>query len=133
MDQFHGRSLRNPRGGRRVPNRDKRKYESGGVFSAPKSSESREAELRRVRGGNYKVKLRYVDAANVVVDKGRVVEAKIQKVVKTPDNRNYARLGFITKGSIILTEVGEAKVINRPSQDGVVNAILISKNNFSKN
>ena len=128
MDQFHGRSLRNPRGGRRVPNRDKRKYESGGVFAAPKLSDARVAELRRIRGGNYKVKLRYVDTANVIVDKGRIVKAKIQKVVKTPDNRNYARLGYITKGAIISTEAGEAKVINRPSQDGVVNAILISKN-----
>ncbi len=128
MDQFHGRSLKNPRGGRRIPNRDKRKYEVGGVFSAPKVGESRVAELKRVRGGNYKVKLKHVDYANVVIEKGRIAKAKIQKVLKSPDNRNYARLAYITKGAIIQTELGECRVVNRPSQDGVVNAVLISKN-----
>jgi len=109
-----------------VPNRDKRKYECGGYFAAPKLGETI-SEKYRSRGGNMKIQLKQVQYANVCVDKGRVVKAKITKVVSTPDNRNYARQGLITKGTFITTEVGDAVVINRPSQHGVVNARLIKK------
>ncbi|MEM5832609.1 MAG: 30S ribosomal protein S8e, partial [Candidatus Aenigmatarchaeota archaeon] len=39
----------------------------------------------------------------------------------------YERRKIITKGAIIKTEIGLAKVTSRPSQHGVVNAILIQK------
>ena len=126
MDQFHGRSMTNPRGGKRVPSRDKRKYECGGYFAAPKVGEG-VSEKRRTRGGNIKVNLKHVQFANVCVEKGRMVKAKITKVVSTPDNRNYARQGFITKGAVITTELGDAIVQNRPSQHGVVNAKIVKK------
>ncbi|MEM3364532.1 MAG: 30S ribosomal protein S8e [Candidatus Micrarchaeia archaeon] len=126
MDQFHGRSMTNPRGGKKVPNRDKRKYECGGYFAAPKIGEDIR-EKYRCRGGNLKIQLKQVQYANVDVDKGRVVRAKIIKVNSTPDNRNYARQGLITKGSLLTTEVGEVVVQNRPSQHGVVNAKLVKK------
>jgi len=125
MDQFHGRSLTNPRGGRRRRNRDKRKYECGGYFSAPKLAEESVSEKRRMRGSGFKVKPKGVSHANVIVDKGRAVKAKITKVISTPDNRNYARQGKITKGAVIGTEAGDSVVISRPAQDGVVNARLL--------
>ncbi len=127
MDQFHGRSLTNPRGGRRVRNRDKRKYECGGYFSAPKVTGRRVVEMKRTRGGNLKVKVKEIDYANVTLEGGRVAKAKILKVVSTQDNRNYARQGLVTKGALINTEVGDAIVVNRPAQDGVVNARIVKK------
>ncbi|MEM2426420.1 MAG: hypothetical protein QXE83_05420 [Archaeoglobaceae archaeon] len=33
----------------------------------------------------------------------------------------------MTKGAIIQTEIGKAKVTNRPSQEGIINAVLIEK------
>lgn len=126
MDQYHGRSLTNSRGGKRVPNRDKRKYECGGYFAAPKIGEEM-SEKRRGRGGSLKINLKQVQFANVCVEKGKVVKARITKVVSTPDNRNYARQGLITKGAIITTDAGDAVVVNRPSQHGVVNAKIIGK------
>lgn len=127
MDQFHGRSLTNPRGGRRVPSRDKRKYEAGGYFSAPKVGTEKVVEKKTLKGGGLKLHVKSIQHANVVVDKGRCVKAKILKVISTPDNRNYARQGFITKGAHISTEIGDAIVVNRPAQDGQVNARLIKK------
>lgn len=125
MDQFHGRSLTNPRGGRRIRARDKRAYELGGYFSAPKVSEEKKKDTKRKRGGKLKVKLKNVVYANVESEKGKFVKSKILKVVKSPDNRNYARQSFVTKGATINTELGEAIVINRPAQDGMINAKLI--------
>jgi len=58
---------------------------------------------------------------------GKYVKARITAVVETPANREYARRGIIVKGSIIQTEVGKAKVVSRPSQDGIVNAVLIEE------
>jgi small subunit ribosomal protein S8e len=124
MDQFHGRSLTNPRGGRRIRARDKRAYELGGYFSAPKVSEEKKKDVKRTRGGNEKIKLKNVTHANVEVEKGKFVKAKILKVIESPDNRNYSRQSFVTKGATINTELGDAVVINRPSQDGMINAKL---------
>jgi small subunit ribosomal protein S8e len=33
----------------------------------------------------------------------------------------------MTKGAIIETEMGKAKVTSRPGQDGVVNAVLLTE------
>jgi small subunit ribosomal protein S8e len=124
MDQFHGRSLTNPRGGRRIRARDKRAYEMGGYFSAPKVSEEKKKDIKRMRGGKYKIKLKNVVFANVESEKGKFAKTKILKVLESKDNRNYSRQSYVTKGAVINTELGEAIVTNRPSQDGVVNAKL---------
>jgi len=46
-------------------------------------------------------------------------------VLESKDNRNFARLNIITKGSVIETEAGKAVVINRPGREGSINARLI--------
>ena len=40
-------------------------------------------------------------------------------------NRYFTRANIITLGAVLETELGKARVTNRPSQDGVVNAVLI--------
>ncbi|HNJ81368.1 MAG TPA: 30S ribosomal protein S8e, partial [Methanoregulaceae archaeon] len=32
---------------------------------------------------------------------------------------------LLTKGAVIRTEMGRARIISRPGQDGVINAILL--------
>ncbi|MEM1694864.1 MAG: 30S ribosomal protein S8e, partial [Ignisphaera sp.] len=79
-------------------------------------------------GGNTKVRLRYAVYANVFNPKtGQFTKARITAVVETPANREYARRGIIVKGTVIQTEIGRARVVSRPSQDGVVNAVLIEE------
>jgi small subunit ribosomal protein S8e len=81
---------------------------------------------RNVRGGGFKVGLRAVNYANVVEPSTRnVTKSKILKVLANPANRDYERRGVITKGASIETEKGVARVVSRPGQDGVVNAILV--------
>jgi len=78
----------------------------------------------RTRGGGVSVGLSSVDSANDPAA-GKVVRAKIIRVKSSPANRDYGRRGVITKGAMIETELGEAKVVSRPSDDGAVNAVLV--------
>ena len=40
-------------------------------------------------------------------------------------NLHYMRRNILTKGAVIKTEIGDARITNRPGQDGVINAILL--------
>lgn len=69
-----------------------------------------------------------VDSANVADPAaGKVVRTRIIRVKSSPANRDYGRRGVITKGATIETELGEAKVVSRPSDDGTVNAVLVKQ------
>ena len=58
---------------------------------------------------------------------GKTSVSKILEVVENAANPNYVRQNIITKGSIISTEKGNAKVTSRPGQHGVVSAVLMNK------
>lgn len=122
---WQGRSRRKPTGGLYRRHRKKRKYEMGRPQVETTIGE-RKIKIVRVRGGNYKVKLFADRYANVYIpSQNRVVKAEIKSVVENPAHVHYARRNVITKGAIILTEIGKARVTNRPSQEGVINAVLI--------
>lgn len=57
--------------------------------------------------------------------KGATFRAEIQDVESNPANMDYQRRKVITRGTIIKTTKGRAKVTNRPGQDGILNAVLI--------
>jgi small subunit ribosomal protein S8e len=57
--------------------------------------------------------------------KGTTFRAEIQDVESNPANMDYQRRKVITRGTIIKTTKGRAKVTNRPGQDGILNAVLI--------
>jgi len=84
-------------------------------------------KVSRKRGGNKKVRLLAVKQANVSDDSGKTTKVEILRVVKNPANVNYDRRGVITKGTIVETPLGTARVTSRPGKDGVVNAILVPK------
>lgn len=80
----------------------------------------------RIRAGSCKTILMSTDIANVLDKKsGKIKQAKIKNVIETPSNRFLARQNVLVKGAIIETEVGKARITNRPSQEGSVNAILL--------
>jgi len=127
MAIWQGRSRRSYTGKLLRPHRKKRKYEMGRPQVETLIGE-RKIKKVRVRGGNYKIKLVRDMYANVYVPKeGKVVRAEIKRVVENPANPHYARRNVITKGAIIETSVGLAKVTNRPSQEGLINAVLIEQ------
>ena len=57
--------------------------------------------------------------------KGKNKKVEIKNVLETPSNRFLARQNILTKGTIVDTETGKVKITNRPSQEGMINGILI--------
>lgn len=83
-------------------------------------------KLLRGRGGKYKPVLLSTNIANII-SAGKAKKVKIKTVVETPSNRFWARQNILTKGAIIDTELGKARITNRPSQEGNVQAVLIEE------
>ncbi len=118
------RSKRKVSGGRYRSFRGKRKYELVGQPALTKLDETK-SKKKRVMGGNKKNKLLSTDVVNLVGKDGKVVKTKIKNVVDNPADKHLARRNIMTKGAIVETEQGKAKVTSRPGQDGVINAVLI--------
>ncbi|MET1101583.1 MAG: 30S ribosomal protein S8e [Pyrodictiaceae archaeon] len=129
MGVYQGNDLRKPTGGKKRPHQKvKRKYWMGRYPTYTRLSDHDERELVRVRGGNYKVRLKKAAYANVIdPSTNRAKKVKILAVLETPANPHFARSNIIVKGTIIDTELGKAVVTSRPGQDGVINAVLIEK------
>ena len=132
MPQSHGSQYkRKPTGGTKRAWRGKRAYEAG---AEPTETTMGPVKKRwvRTRGGAVKVRIARADSA-VVTDKstGKSSKTKLLRVVRNPANVDYQRRGVITKGAVVETELGQARVTSRPGQDGVINAILLEKS--SKN
>ncbi len=60
-------------------------------------------------------------------DSKKTQKLRIIRVTKNPANKDYERRGVITKGAMLETEIGIARVISRPGQDGVINAVLVKQ------
>lgn len=120
----HARSTKKRTGGRRRTVRKKRKHEHG---SAPTETQVGEQQLKVVEthGGNEKVRAVEADVASVATDDG-VERATIEDVVENASNPNYVRRNIITKGAVIDTDAGRARVTSRPGQDGQINAVLVA-------
>ena len=82
-------------------------------------------KLFRGRGGNTKLTSFSNNVASVMV-KGKAKKTAIKNVLETPSNSFLARQNILLKGAIIETDLGKAKITNRPSQEGNVQAILVN-------
>ena len=121
---IHGKSKRKPTGGRyKKGYRKKKLYEMGSVPTLTKLDKKRN-QVVRMRGGTHKVRVLSIDHANVF-DGKQYKMVKIKTITENPANRNYVRRNIMTRGSVIETEIGKAKITSRPGQDGTVNAILL--------
>ena len=118
------RSRLSKTGSRYVDYRKKKQYESGSNPTMTKIGERR-AKSVRVRGANKKYRLMITEQANVVMKDKKVVKAKVLNVEESPANKQYVRRNVITKGAVIETDKGKARVTSRPGQDGTVNAVLV--------
>jgi len=125
---WHGKSRRKFTGGlrRSLRARMKRKYEMGRITVHTVLGNEDVRKIIRVRGGNLKVRLRKAAYANVADPKtGKVQKVKILSLLENRAHRHFIRSDVITKGAIIETELGKARVTSRPNQHGVVNAVLL--------
>ncbi|MCD6479860.1 30S ribosomal protein S8e [Candidatus Bathyarchaeota archaeon] len=114
-------------GGRKKAYRKRRKYEAG-RFPVETQLGEPERKLERTKGGGLKVKLVSDQWVNLSDPKtGKTERVRILSVVKNPANVDWDRRGIITRGTIVRTERGLAKIISRPGQNGVLNAIPIEE------
>ena len=121
----HARSGTKRTGGRRRNVRKKRKSELG---NSPTETRVGERSLKTVetRGGNAKTRALQTDVASVATGE-EVVTATIENVVENDANPNYVRRNIVTRGAVIETSAGKARVTSRPGQDGQVNAVLVDE------
>lgn len=111
---------------------------SGGRYKKPKKKKltGRQSQTRIVKIGNRKTKLlqgrgktkKIVSLLNNIANvttKGKSKKSVIKNVIETPSNTFLARQNILIKGAIIETELGKAKITNRPSQEGNVQAELL--------
>ena|SRR3972149_10311712 len=125
MAFWHGEKGKKPTGGKIVLHRKKRKYELGNLPVFTTLGKELRRKLR-TKGGGEKTKMFSAEFANVLDPKTKAVKkVKILDVLENPANPHYVRRKIITKGTIVKTEAGKARITSRPSQHGVVNAILI--------
>ena len=128
MSVWHGNSRKKKQtGGRKRTYRVKRNFEKG---SFPAETTLGEPRRRSVRGhgGQMKVKLlkdKFVSVTDL--KSGQTEKTEILRVIKNIANVDYNRRGVITKGAEIETSLGRARITSRPGNDGVINAVLISK------
>ena len=111
---------------------------SGGRYKKPKKKKltGRQSQARIVKIGEKKTKLltgrgktkKLVSFSNNIANvmaKGKSKKSAIKNVLETPSNTFLARQNILVKGAIIETELGKAKITNRPSQEGNVQAELL--------
>jgi small subunit ribosomal protein S8e len=112
-------------GGKYKVSRKKKKYELPGIEKKVKLKETKKKIVRGM-GGNKRMVLLSDNYANVIdPSTKKSKKVKIINVLETPANRFFARQNLLVKSSIIETEIGKAKITNRPSQEGMVQAVLI--------
>ena len=113
-------------GGRRHPLRIRRKYETD-RYPNEAINGAQVTVTRRVRGNNSKTALKTIDFVNLATGGAKVKKSKILKVLENSTNNDYQRRGIITKGAVLETQEGKCKVISKPGQNGIVNAVLLKE------
>ena len=107
-------------GGKYIKRRKKKSYERLGQKRIVKLGEEKRKK-KRVMGGKQKlfhIKGKFINVSNKKIE--------IKNVIETPSNRFLARQNILTKGTILETEIGKVKITNRPTQEGIINGILIA-------
>jgi small subunit ribosomal protein S8e len=125
--QWQGRSVRKASGGRYRPNRSKRRSEIGRASADTHIGENRN-RIIRTHGGNTKNRALRANYASVSIpSEGVTKRVIIETVEENTANPNYVRRNLLTKGAIIRTEIGKARIVSRPGQHGIINAVLIEE------
>ena len=110
-------------GGKYIQRRKKKSFERPGQKRIVKLGEDKRRS-KKTLGGNKKTFLLKSNLINVNANGGKK-KVIIKNVLETPSNRFLARQNILTKGTIVETELGKVKITNRPTQEGMVNGIVV--------
>ena len=82
---------------------------------------------QRVMGGNTKIKLFSTMFINVTdPSSNKTSKVRILGFESNAASKDLNRRHILTKGAIVETELGNARITSRPGQHGALNGILIS-------
>ncbi len=112
-------------GGKYIKSRKKKAAERPGQRRIVKLGETKR-KTKRSMGGKKRTLLLKDKIVNIM-DNKKAKKAEIKNVLETPSNRFLARQNIITKGTVVETDMGNVKITNKPSQEGVINGILIKE------
>lgn len=119
------RSNRKPTGAKYTASRSKRKYEIGRLPTMTKVGTGK-IKTVRTKGGGLKSKTLSAEIINLLDPKTKKYsKVKLMNVVENNANRHFIRRNIVTKGAVVETEKGMARVTNKPGQEGAINAVLI--------
>ena len=119
--------------------RSKRKY-TGKKYKHFRKKRKRELERPRINtevgpdkkkkqrtmGGNFKLKLFATQFINVTDSStNKTQKVRILRFEENQASKDLTRRHILTKGAIVETELGNAKITSRPGQHGLLNGILI--------
>ena len=125
MAKSHLRSKRKITGGRYIAARKKKLRELGREATMTKLG-IRKVKTMRVLGGNTEQVTLSCDVCNLFNPKTKKYsKAKIITVLENSANRHFVRRNIVTKGTVVETDKGKAKILSRPGQEGSLNAILV--------
>ena len=119
------KSKRKVSGGRYKSTQSKKKSELAGFPAMTKLSENQKVKSVRVIGGNKKLKILANNQINVTDKKGKTSKTEMINVTENPANPNLVRRNILTKGTVVETTLGKAKITSRPGQEGTVNGKLL--------
>ena len=102
-----------------------RLYDKGSRPTLTKIGKTK-TRVDRMRSSRKKFRLLAADTVNVYDPKEKKFKkVAIKNVAESPANRHHARANIMTKGAIIETELGKARITSRPGQEATINATLI--------
>ncbi len=125
MGIWHRRSTRTSTGARLRQLRSKRKHQLGRDPTETLMGEPKRITIDSRRKVKKTPALRLTQVNVTDPAKNVTSRAELQDVEKNPANMDYQRRKVITRGTIIKTSKGRARVTSRPGQDGILNAVLI--------
>ena len=117
-----------------------KKKVSGGMYKSSRKKKSRElaslptftkigkrkVKKVKIRSGKNKFKLLRAEFVNVFDPKmKKYFRLKIDSIIDNPADRHFVKRGIITKGTIVKTEKGNARITSRSGQEGALNAVLV--------
>lgn len=122
---------RKPSGGKLKKEKKRRKAQRRGKPRKVKLGKEIKKTLKTL-GGNKKQVLFASDKIHLITKDRKTKVVKIKNVLEVPSNRFLARANMMTRGAIVETELGKAKITNRPSQEGNIQGILVEEKSVKK-
>ncbi|MBT4824824.1 30S ribosomal protein S8e [Candidatus Woesearchaeota archaeon] len=119
------RSKRKASGGRYGSSTSKKLHQAGNRPAEPRVATRKIKTLRTIGGKSKNILMsdEFINVTDPATKKTSKV--KMTNVLENTANKQYIRMNVLTKGAVVETEKGKAKITNRPAQEGYVTGVLV--------